>query len=70
MSDNWPKHPDGRNMKIGEMTQQQRREVSERALSKVCADMNRPAMRAALSDMLGGTVTEVTSGGERASKLH
>lgn len=41
MSD-WPKHPDGRNMKIGEMTREQAREVTQRAGAKLQAEANDP----------------------------
>jgi hypothetical protein len=67
MSDYWPKRPDGTSMKISEMTPEQQREVSMAALRKVGAEMNRPAMRAALSDMLGASVEVVV--GEPTSEV-
>lgn len=39
-NDEWPKHPDGRNMKIGEMTREQARAVAKRACRKLQNDPN------------------------------
>ena len=48
----WPKHPDGQNMKMGEMTPEQRREQWKAAVARVKANIERPEMQAQLARVL------------------
>ncbi len=55
MSDeNWPRHPDGRRMKMGEMTSVQRREVVADACSALQKWFGKPEVRAGLAAALDG----------------
>lgn len=48
----WPTHPDGRPMRFGEMTPEQRREQAKAAAQRVAAEMtaNAPAIAKVLAD--------------------
>lgn len=48
----WPKHPDGRNMKLGEMTPEQRRLVWTEAGKRLEAEFAQPHVKAQLSRIL------------------
>lgn len=37
-TDNWPKHPDGRNKKIGEMTPDEAERVTREAVEKIARE--------------------------------
>jgi hypothetical protein len=43
--DDWPKHPDGRKMKLGEMTSEQRRKVFTDVCAKLQAELDDPKSR-------------------------
>lgn len=49
---NWPKHADGRPMKLGEMTQEQRREQWMKAAKRVQAELDHPLMKEKLFALL------------------
>jgi hypothetical protein len=44
--DTWPKHPDGRNKKMGEMTQDERRAQWKTAGARVMGNFQRPDVQA------------------------
>ena len=48
----WPKHPDGRPMRFGEMTPEQRRDRAKLAIERVAKDIeaNAPAIAKVLDD--------------------
>lgn len=48
----WPTHADGRNKKVGEMTDEERRVVFDRAIKRTQAHFDRPEVRAALATVL------------------
>ncbi len=50
----WPKHPDGRNMRMGEMTPEMRRIQWQQAGQRVMARMRQPAMQQAIAKVLSG----------------
>lgn len=50
--DNWPKHPDGRNKKLGELPKEQQMEIVRRAAEKVAAEFQRPEVQAGLAAVL------------------
>lgn len=56
-TDNWPKHPDGRPMKMGEMTTEQRRKLWREAAAKVKADFEQPEMQAQLARVMNDGIT-------------
>jgi len=51
MSD-WPQHPDGRPMKMGEMTAEQRREQTAKAVTRLQAWFAKPEVQASLAAAL------------------
>lgn len=56
MSD-WPKHKDGRNKKIGEMTPEERRAVFKDAVLRVQKEFDDPRTQEKLKHVLdGGTI--------------
>ena len=60
MSDhNWPKHPDGRNKRIGEMCGEERDRVTRRAARKIQAELDDPtsAFRRRIEAMLAPDVS-------------
>lgn len=48
----WPKHPDGRPMKMGEMTAEQRREQTTKAVNRLQAWFDKPEVKAGLAAAL------------------
>lgn len=54
MPQEWPKHPDGRPMKIGEMTFKQARDQTRIACDRLKADFENPAHQAAMARYLSG----------------
>lgn len=44
----WPKHPDGRNKKLGEMTRDEQREAIKPALAALKKELESPEMRQAI----------------------
>ena len=44
----WPKHPDGRNKKMGEMTPDERREQFRASLARLKAEFEDPRKQAAI----------------------
>lgn len=53
----WPKHPDGRNMKMGEMTPEQRRAQWKAAAERFKAEVERPEMQAQLVRVLNDGIS-------------
>jgi hypothetical protein len=57
---NWPRHPDGRPKKVGEMTREESRAVAEAACARLKAEFEQPHVQRAFAEMLardpGGTV--------------
>lgn len=51
MSD-WPKRPDGRNKKVGEMTPDERREVFAASAKRLAAEFQRPEVQAGIAAVL------------------
>jgi hypothetical protein len=49
---NWPKHADGRNKKIGEMTREEARTVTKAACHRVQAHFDRPEVQAGIEKFL------------------
>lgn len=50
----WPKHPDGRPKKMGEMTREERLAQWRSASLKIKGELETPAMQAAFANMLRG----------------
>jgi hypothetical protein len=48
----WPKHPDGSNKRVGDMTPEESRAVFKAAGERVKAQFERPAVQAALDKVL------------------
>ena len=48
----WPKHADGSNKKVGEMTAAERREVFAASAQRVAAEFQRPEMQAGVAAVL------------------
>lgn len=60
--ENWPKHPDGRNKKIGEMTPEERERVTAAVSRKLQAELDDPTstFRRRLEAILTGPVVPRT----------
>lgn len=52
MSDTWPKHQDGRNKKIGEMTPDERKRVARESVAVIKAEFEDPRHQAAIKAYL------------------
>ncbi len=50
----WPKHPDGRPMKMGEMTREQAIEQTRIACKRLQAEFEQPAVKEKLAAILDG----------------
>ena len=50
--DTWPKHPDGRNKKMGEMTREEQVEQFGAACDRLQAEFNQPSVKKALTEIL------------------
>jgi len=50
----WPKHADGRNLRMGEMTPEMQRIQWQQAAQRVKAKFEQPAMQAAITKVLSG----------------
>lgn len=48
----WPKHPDGRNMKMGEMSREQQLAILRASCAKLKEELESPAMQAQMSRIL------------------
>ncbi len=51
--DNWPRHPSGRLMKMGEMTREQQIAATRRATRRLQAELNQPQVREQMAVALG-----------------
>jgi len=51
--DIWPRHPDGRPMKMGEIPRDQQRKIEKHVLTKLEEEFKRPEVRAHLASILG-----------------
>lgn len=51
---NWPKHPDGRPMTIGEMTPEQRREQFRLACQRLKGEFSNPLVQEKIAAVLDG----------------
>lgn len=47
-ADTWPKHPDGRNKRLGEMTREEQKQAIRPALETLKKELESPEMRKAL----------------------
>jgi hypothetical protein len=52
MTDTWPKHPDGRNKKMGELTAGEQKEVFRRACLKLKAEFEHPLVQEKIAAIL------------------
>lgn len=50
----WPKHSDGRNMKLGEMTPEQRREQTRLACKRLEQEFANPLVQEKIAAVLNG----------------
>ena len=50
----WPKHPDGRPMKMGEMTREQAREQTKLACKRLEAEFANPLVQEKIAAILDG----------------
>jgi hypothetical protein len=50
--DKWPKHPDGRNKKIGEMTSDEARQVTKDACGRLMEEFANPLVREKIQAIL------------------
>jgi hypothetical protein len=51
---NWPKHPDGRNKTMGEMTPEESRAVIAASCARLKAEFEHPVMQEKLAAVLSG----------------
>jgi len=54
MTNEWPKHPDGRPMKMGEMTREQQDEQFRKAVLRIKEEFETPVVQAKLAAILRG----------------
>ncbi len=59
----WPKHPDGRNKKFGELTVDEQRAVANRAAAKIQVELDTPGhpTRRTVEQILNGAVLPRTA---------
>lgn len=50
----WPKHPDGTNKRVGDMTPEEKRAVFQAATLRLKAEFEQPDMQAKMAAVLNG----------------
>jgi hypothetical protein len=54
----WPKHPDGSNKRVGDMTPEERRAVFKAAGIRLKAELERPEVQERVAHVLNGGTTQ------------